>query len=57
MLKLFLNIDLHCAGDVLPAVQVGINGLIEFVIRFEAFVAGLSLGFMKAAVGGEASSP
>jgi len=57
MLKLFRNKDLHCAGDVLPAVQVGINGLIEFVIRFEAFVAGLSLGFMKAAVGGEASSP
>ena len=51
MLKLFLNILSHWDGDDDPAVQVGIKGLIEFVIRFATFVADLLTGFMKAAVG------
>ena len=51
MLKLFLNMSPHWDEGVDPAVQVGIKGLIEFVIRFATFVADLLTGFMKAAVG------
>jgi hypothetical protein len=51
MLKLFLNMSPHWDEGDDPALQVGINGLIEFVILFATFVADLFTGFMKAAVG------
>jgi hypothetical protein len=52
MLKLFLKVS---PDD--PAVQVGIKGMIEFVIRFATFVADLLTGFMKAAVGAAVVGP
>lgn len=56
MLKLFLNILLHCLGVrpppfALAGVQLGIKGAMELVILL-VFEAGLTAGRMNAAVGG-----